>query len=98
MTVESVVMDQRSQGAWNPEHDGLLAVVAHGLLGSVAVVSGAVSMLVEHPELDAAERADLLDLAGRQATLMAGVLQDLMRGVPPDVVDALNRIGPAHAA
>lgn len=75
------------------DEDGLLAVVAHGLLGSVAACSGALGTVLAHPDLGEAHRRELLLLAQEQTQHMAGVLQDLMRGTSPETLAALDTLG-----
>jgi hypothetical protein len=75
------------------EDDALLAVVAHGLLGSVAVCSGAVKTLIAHPDLSPERRAEVLRMAEEQADHIAAVLRDLMRGLPPEGLRALDLLG-----
>lgn len=72
------------------EDDALLAVVAHGLLGSVAVCAGAVKAVLHHPEMPEEKRSELLRMVESQADHMAAVLQDLMRGLPPEGREALD--------
>ena len=77
------------------DDDGLLAVVAHALLGSITVVVGAIDLLRDHwDELDAATRHDLLGRAGVQADHISNSLRDLLRGLPPEVIDALDELAP----
>jgi hypothetical protein len=71
------------------------AIVAHGLLNSMAVVSGTAYTLLNHWELfteDPEQARALLDRIVRQATMASGVLEDLVRGLPPDVASALASI------
>lgn len=75
------------------DDDGLLAVVAHGLLGSLASCAGALSTVLAHPDLGEAHRRELLLLAQEQTEHMAGVLQDLMRGASPETLAALDTMG-----
>jgi hypothetical protein len=61
------------------------AVVAHGLLGSVAMVVAAAARLAEDWEAsDAAQRA-LLRKLSEHAAHIEGVLHDLVRGLPRDI-------------
>ena len=83
--------DQR--GADATEFDGTLAVVAHGLLTSMSVIQGANLMLRQEWERLAPDRRqELLDMALVQADHTIGVLQDLMRGVAPDIAAELDRL------
>jgi K+-sensing histidine kinase KdpD len=72
------------------DQDALLAVIAHSLLGSLSVCSGAVKTLRDHPDLSAHQRDELLRMAVEQADHMAEVLKDLMRGAPPEILEALD--------
>ena len=75
------------------DFDATLAVVAHGLLTSMSVIQGANLMLRDDWErLSPARRLELLDMALVQATHTIGVLQDLMRGIPPDIKAELDRL------
>ena len=71
--------------------DALLAVVAHSLLGSMSVVVGAVETVEQHWErLGDDTRRQLLVDAGIQARYVSEVLRDLLRGLPPEVIAALD--------
>jgi hypothetical protein len=73
--------------------DATLAVVAHGLLTSLSVIQGANLMLRDDWErLPAQRRTELIDMALVQAQHTIGVLQDLMRGVAPDITIELDRL------
>src|SRR3954447_9022720 len=77
--------------------DATLAVVAHGLLSSMSVVQGANLMLRDDWErLAPGRREELLDMAITQSQHTIGVLQDLMRGVPPDIAAELDRLSTAR--
>lgn len=73
--------------------DGLTAVVAHGLLNSVAVVTGNLALVLSDAPMSEEKRVDLLRRAHDHARFIGGVLGDLMRGLPPAVLDVL---GAAH--
>jgi K+-sensing histidine kinase KdpD len=74
--------------------DDLLAVVAHSLLNSMAVVSGNAETLLEHWEhVDVATRSDLLRRIVTQAAHVNGVLTDLVRSGRPELVQALEQLG-----
>jgi hypothetical protein len=80
-------------GSGPTEFDATLAVVAHGLLTSMSVIQGANLMLRQDWERLAPERREeLLDMALMQAHHTVGVLQDLMRGVPPELTAELDRL------
>lgn len=71
--------------------DATMAVVAHGLLSSMALINGSAQLLSDRWEsLDASRRARLLDTVCEQSTFVIEVLKDLARGLPPDV-DAVLR-------
>jgi hypothetical protein len=75
--------------------DTTTAVVAHGLLNSMAVLTGTATSLLDHWELvtDDPERArEMLDRILRQARMATGVLEDLVRGLPPEVASTLVAI------
>lgn len=75
--------------------DTTTAVVAHGLLNSLAAVSGTAATLLNHWELvtdDPEHARELLARIVRQTTMAAGVLEDLVRGLPPDVASTLAAI------
>ena len=75
------------------EVDATMAVVAHGLLTSMSVIQGANLMLRQDWErLAPQRRQELLDMALMQADHTIGVLQDLMRGVAPDIAAELDRL------
>ena len=72
--------------------DTTTAVVAHGLLNSMAAVAGTASSLLDHWELfteDPDEARELLLRIIRQAKMAGGVLEDLVRGLPPQVASTL---------
>ncbi len=72
--------------------DPTTAVVAHGLLNSMAAVKGTAVSLLDHWELftdDPGLARELLTRIVRQATMASGVLEDLVRGLPPEVASTL---------
>ena len=75
------------------QDDGLLAVVAHALLGSISVVLGAVETLESHwADLDDKTRNELLEHAAVQARYVSESLKDLLRGLPEEVIEALDAL------
>ena len=75
--------------------DPTTAIVAHGLLNSMAALTGTATALLTHWELftdDPDQARELLNRILRQATMASGVLQDLVRGLPPDVAATLDAI------
>ena len=83
---------------WELTADATLGVVAHGLLNSVAVITGATRAILEGRTDDVERASSWLELVEEQAQLMAGVLKDLARGLPPDAMDELVRLGGGMAA
>lgn len=74
-----------------PEGDATVAVIAHALLNSLAVITGSLATLLDHDVPDD-RRRDLLLRALAQAEHVTGVLQDLVRGVAPGLVDVLDHL------
>ena len=71
--------------------DATMAVVAHGLLGSMSLVLGHTALVRERwDDLPAEQRDAALRTVLSQATFVAEVLKDLARGLPPDVDDVLG--------
>ena len=75
--------------------DDLLAVMAHSLLNSVGVISGAAETMKLHWErLDDSIKFELLEKIIQQSALVTGVLGDLVRSGRPELVEALNELHP----
>src|SRR5688572_10532055 len=73
------------------DETALAAVFAHGLLNSLAVATGAVSTLRRYDDaLSADERGRLLDQANEHLNLAVALLEDIVRGLPPEVRDVLD--------
>ncbi len=73
--------------------DPTVAVLAHALLSSVAVISGAIDSVLESGErLSPEQQLDLLRMAAAQAAYVAEVLKDVARGLPSEVIDALDHL------
>jgi hypothetical protein len=73
--------------------DAVLAVAAHAMLNSVAVAYGAVEMVRSSPaRLRPEQVEDLLDRALLQLDLVSGILADLVRGLPPQMADAMDEL------
>ena len=73
--------------------DTLMAVMAHGLLTSMSVVTGTIGLLREAwDEIDPAERESLLAKAEQQALHVGAVLTDLVRGLPAEVISQLDHL------
>ncbi len=73
------------------EDDATVAVTAHALLNSLAVVTGTLVTLLE-TDLPEERRRDLLSRALQQAEHVTGVLQDLVRGMAPDLLEILDHL------
>lgn len=74
-----------------PEADATVAVIAHALLNSMAVITGTIATMID-ADLSPERRRDLLARALGQAEHVTGVLQDLVRGMNPGLVDALDHL------
>jgi hypothetical protein len=69
------------------------AVAAHGLLGSMAVVVGSVSTVLDKgTRLSETEWKEFLSAALTQAEFVSAALCDLIRGAPTQVVDMLEAL------
>jgi len=78
--------------------DDLLAVMAHSLLNSVGVISGAAETMKLHwDRLDDSIKFELLEKIIQQSALVTGVLGDLVRSGRPELVEALNELHPPPA-
>jgi K+-sensing histidine kinase KdpD len=74
------------------EADPTMAVVAHGLLNAMAVITGtAMTVRRNWDRLEHDQRDRMLGSIERQAEFVTGLLQDLVRGLPPDVEAALQQ-------
>ena len=75
--------------------DDLLAVMAHSLLNSMGVISGAAeTMKIHWDRLDDKLKFELLEKIIQQSGLVTGVLGDLVRSGRPELVEALNELHP----
>ncbi|MEY2569053.1 MAG: hypothetical protein QOE35_3582 [Actinomycetota bacterium] len=73
--------------------DTLMAVMAHGLLTAMSVVTGSIGLLRDAwDEIDPEERESLLAKAEEQALHVGAVLTDLVRGLPPEVIRQLDEL------
>jgi K+-sensing histidine kinase KdpD len=73
--------------------DRTAAVVAHGLLNSMAVICGAATTLRESWDaLDRKARDDLLVMIESQGDHVTAMLSDLARGLPAEVVALLDSL------
>ena len=76
-----------------PVPDPTTAVIAHSLISSVAVVSSALQSLIAFGEdLTRDKRDELLRMALTQAEYLSEVLKDMARGLPAEVIEALDAI------
>lgn len=74
-----------------PAGDDLLAVIAHSLLSSVAVIVGGTELLSSHwAELAEDHRTELLASMRSQAGHVAGVLDNLVRLGDPQLIEVLD--------
>ena len=69
-----------------------LAVMAHGLLNSMAVVAGTLTTIAEHPEMDAEARDYMIDRALAHADLVSASLKDLAQGLPMGATAVLEEL------
>lgn len=89
-----------------PQSDDLLAVIAHSLLSSVALIVGGTELLSSHwPELPEERRTELLDTVRDQARYVAAVLDNLVRLGDPQLIEVLDGLqhhnggtGPSEAS
>jgi K+-sensing histidine kinase KdpD len=73
--------------------DTLMAVMAHGLLTSMSVVTATIGLLRDAWEdFDADEREALLAKAEEQSLHVGAVLTDLVRGLPAEVISQLDHL------
>jgi hypothetical protein len=73
--------------------DTLMAVMAHGLLTSMSVVTASIGLLRDAWEdIDVDERDTLLRKAEEQALHVGAVLTDLVRGLPAEVITQLDHL------
>ncbi|HMC69662.1 MAG TPA: histidine kinase dimerization/phospho-acceptor domain-containing protein [Mycobacteriales bacterium] len=77
--------------------EATFAVIAHGLLNSLTVVKGAADMVrASFPELPTEQVQLWFDSIHDQTEMMADILVDVVRGLPPQaliVLDELARDG-----
>ena len=77
--------------------DATVAVVAHGLLNSMAIISGAAATLQEAWDvLDEARRQSLFRMITDQAHHVTDMLGELVRGLPVGVLHELDALSEAH--
>ncbi|MHB1854154.1 MAG: hypothetical protein ACYCS2_03750 [Acidimicrobiales bacterium] len=78
--------------AWDAdESDAAMAVIAHGLLNSVSAIQmGAYALRESWAQMTDEQRDQVLGIVADQAAHVRGILQDMIRGLPSDVIRALN--------
>ena len=74
----------------NDDDRAVVAVVAHGLIGSIGAIRLAISTLRQWDALDPDLRVRMLELADRQAVFVSELLADLVRGLPEEALGALE--------
>jgi len=80
------------------EDDATLAVIAHGLLNSISAIQmGAHALQEGWDRMTQKQRQDVLGVVADQAAHVRGVLQDMIRGLPPEVIRVLNELGRGSA-
>lgn len=71
--------------------DAAMAVIAHGLLNSVSAIQmGAYALRESWDKMTVEQRDQVLGIVADQAGHVRGILQDMIRGLPGDVIRALN--------
>ena len=73
--------------------DGTLeAIVAHGLIGSLAVATGSASMLLRDKTFDPTTEQWLLDSISEQSALVVEGMKTILDGVTSSFVDAATNV------
>ena len=73
------------------EADAAMAVIAHGLLNSVSAIQmGAYALRESWEQMTDEQRDQVLGIVADQAAHVRGILQDMIRGLPSEVIRALN--------
>lgn len=73
--------------------DPTLAVIAHSLLSSVAVLTHAMQNLLSFgDDLLVGQRNEILTVALTQAEYLNDVLADIARGLPGEAIEALDNL------
>ena len=84
------------QRGMHDDADALVAVVAHGLLNAIIPAVGAADLLAKD-DLAPATQRDMVAMIQRRLGVVVGTLQDLVRGIPMDVLDMLDDVPRARA-
>ena len=75
-----------------------MAVMAHSLLNSVGVITGAAETMKLHWErLDDGVKIELLEKIIAQSALVSGVLGDLVRSGRPELLEVLDHLADGAA-
>lgn len=103
MTLTEMATEARQRSEWETRaEDAAMAVVAHGLVNSMSVVVGTITMLRENGHrLSRDTQDDLLARAKEQCDVVMGTLLDVARGFPPELIaalDALNETRPSWSS
>ena len=83
-------MGMTAQSRRTEEDSAVVAVVAHGLIGSIGAIRLAISTLKQWDKIEPELRAQMLDIADRQAVFVSDLLADLVRGLPEEALIALE--------
>jgi len=79
------------------EHDSdeaTLAVVAHSLMASMTVLEAGIATLrTSWDRLEDGQKGQILDAVITRTGFLRGMLEDLVRGMPPDTVALLDSLG-----
>jgi hypothetical protein len=88
------VSGNESKALWGlGADDGTTAVIAHGLLNSVSAIQmGAHALRESWEQMSPEQRDQIIGLVADQASHIRGILSDMIRGLPPEVVRALNSL------
>jgi EAL domain-containing protein (putative c-di-GMP-specific phosphodiesterase class I) len=81
------------------DRDATVAITAHGLLSATSAIETALMLIRQrHSEIPEVEFLAIVRAAERQARLVDGVLKDLIRGLPPGTLAALDDLAEPRAA
>lgn len=92
-------MSGRSRAEWVVRaDDATWAVIGHAMLGSVSVIRAAAETLLDGwDEATVEERREMLQMVLDQSDHMGGVIHDVMRGLPEQVVEGAAAVGQYQA-